>query len=132
VVATKTFRLPVSINGPLGYNEGIAIANPNNSNTNVTFKLLLADGTVKDTVQKTLPPHGQTSFVLTDSAVFGHDLSSSTLFNGSVAVCAAQPVGLVRSGLKAERFSRPRLRMTLAPNGMTRAAAAQARSPGAI
>lgn len=104
VVATKTFRFPVSINGPLGYHEGIAIANPNNSNTNVTFKLLLADGTIKDTIQKTLPPHGQTSFVLTDSAVFGHDLSSSTLFNGSVAVCAAQPVGLVAIGVEGGAF----------------------------
>jgi hypothetical protein len=104
VDATKTFRFPVSVNGPLGYNEGIAIANPNNSNTNVTVKLLLADGTVKDTIQKNLPPHGQTSFVLTDSAVFGHDLSSSTLFNGSVAVCAAQPVGLVPIGIEGGAF----------------------------
>ena len=103
-VATKTFRFPVSLNGPLAYNEGIAIANPNNSNTNVTVKLLLADGTVKDTIQKTLPPNGQTSFVLTDSAVFGHDLSSSTLFNGSVAVCATQPVGLVPIGFEGGAF----------------------------
>jgi hypothetical protein len=33
--------------------------------------------------------------------------------------------------LKAGRFSRPRLRTTLARSGITRAAAAQARSPGA-
>ena len=104
VVATKTFRFPVSINGPLGYNEGVAIANPNNSNTNVTVKLLLADGTVKDTIQKTLPPNGQTSFVLTDNAVFGHDLSPSTLFNGSVAVCATQPVGLIPIGFEGGAF----------------------------
>jgi len=104
VVATKTFRLPVSLNGPLLYNEGLAIANPNNSNTNVTIKLLLADGTIKDTIVKSLPPHGQTSFVLTDSTVFGHDLSSSTLFNGSVAVCATQPVGLVPIGFEGGAF----------------------------
>lgn len=104
VVATKTFRFPVSLNGPLAYNEGIAMANPNNSNTNVTIKLLLADGTIKDTIQKNLPPNGQTSFVLTDSAVFGHDLSSSALFNGSVAVCATQPVGLVPIGFEGGAF----------------------------
>ena len=104
VVATKTFRFPVSLNGPLGYNEGVAIANPNNSNTNVTVKLLLADGTVKDSIQKNLPPNGQTSFVLTDNAVFGHDLTSSTLFNGSVAICASQPVGLVPIGIEGGAF----------------------------
>jgi hypothetical protein len=104
VDATKTFRFPVSVNGPLGYNEGVAIANPNNSNTNVTIKLLLADGTIKNTIQKNLPPNGQTSFVLTDNAVFGHDLDSSTLFNGSVAVCAAQPVGLVAIGIEGGAF----------------------------
>ncbi|HXI40737.1 MAG TPA: hypothetical protein VNH83_12195, partial [Bryobacteraceae bacterium] len=103
-VATKTFRFPVSINGPLGYNEGVAIANPNNSNTNVTVKLLLADGTVKDTIQKTLPPNGQISFVLTDGAVFAHDLTASALFNGSVAVCASQPVGLVAIGIEGGAF----------------------------
>jgi hypothetical protein len=42
--------------------------------------------------------------VLTDNAVFGHDLSSSTLFNGSVAVCAAQPVGLVAIGIEGGAF----------------------------
>lgn len=104
VPATKTFRFPISINGPLGYNEGVAIANPNNSNTNVTVKLLLADGTIKNTIQKSLPPNGQTSFVLTDGAVFGRDLSSSALFNGSVAVCANQPVGLVAIGIEGGAF----------------------------
>jgi hypothetical protein len=104
VVATKTFRFPVSVYGPLGYNEGIAIANPNNGNTNVTVKLLLADGTIKDSIQKNLPPNGQTSFVVTDGAVFGHDLDSSTFFNGSVAVCASQPVGLVAIGIEGGAF----------------------------
>jgi hypothetical protein len=104
VVAAKTFRFPVSLNGPLVYNEGLAIANPNNSNTNVTVKLLLADGTIKDTIVKSLPPNGQTSFVLTDSTVFGHDLNPSTLFNGSVAVCATQPVGLVANGFEGGAF----------------------------
>lgn len=82
----------------------MAVANPNNSNTNVTVKLLLADGTIKDTIQKNLPPNGQTSFVLTDGAVFGRDLSSSALFNGSVAVCASQPVGLVAIGIEGGAF----------------------------
>lgn len=104
VVATKTFRFPVSLNGPLGYNEGIAIANPNKSNTNVTVKLVLADGTVKDSIVKTVPPNGQTTFVLTDTTVFAHDLDSSKFFNGSVAICASQPVGLVAIGIEGGAF----------------------------
>jgi len=104
VVAAKTFRFPVSLYGPLGYNEGIAIANPNKSNTNVTLKLLLADGTVRDSIQKSLPPSGQTSFVLTDGAIFAHDLDSSKFFNGSVAICASQPIGLVAIGIEGGAF----------------------------
>ncbi len=102
--AAKTFRFPVSLNGPLGYNAGIAVANPNSSNTTVTMKLLESDGTIKSTVTKTLPPKGQESFVVTDPAIFGHDIDSSKIFNGSLAVCANQAVGFVTIGVEGGAF----------------------------
>ena len=102
--AAKTFRFPISVYGAVGYNIGIAVANPNNSNTNVTIKLLEPDGTIKNSVTRTLPPNGQNSFLATDPTIFGHDIDSSKLFNGSLAVCASQPVGLVTVGIESGAF----------------------------
>ena len=94
--AAKTFRFPVSVGGPLTYNAGIAVANPNASATTVTVKLLNADGSTKGSIQKNLPANGQTAFVVTEPGDFSLDLSQ--LFNGSIAVCASQPVGLLAIG----------------------------------
>jgi hypothetical protein len=92
---SKSFRFPVSVAGPLNYNAGMAISNPNGSQTVVTVKVLNSDGSVKGTFPETLPANGQTIFLLNSKMNFG-----STLFNGSVAVCAPQPVGLVALGVE--------------------------------
>ena len=92
---SKSFRFPVSVGGPLNYNAGMAVSNPNASQTVVTVKVLNADGSVKGTFPETLPANGQTIFLLNSKMNFG-----STLFNGSVAVCAPQPVGLVALGVE--------------------------------
>lgn len=92
---SKSFRFPVSIAGPLNYNAGMAISNPNGSQTVVTVKVLNADGSVKGTFPETLAANGQTIFLLNSKINFG-----SALFNGSVAVCAPQPVGLVALGVE--------------------------------
>ena len=96
----KTFRFPVSVGGPLQYNFGVAIANPNKSKTTVTVKVLNADGTSKGSFQESLDPNAQTLFTLPSKVSF----DMSTLFNGSVAVCATQPVGLVTVGFEGGAF----------------------------
>jgi len=92
----KTFRFPVSVGGPLNYNAGLAIANPNNTSTTFTVKVLNADGTTKGSFEENLPANGQTIFVLPSKINF----DASILFDGSVAVCASQPVGLVAVGFE--------------------------------
>jgi hypothetical protein len=96
----KTFRFPVSVGGPLQYNFGVAIANPNKSKTTVTVKVLNADGSSKGQFQESLDPNAQTLFTLPSKVSF----DMSTLFNGSVAVCATQPVGLVTVGFEGGAF----------------------------
>ncbi len=95
IAPSKSFRFPVSVGGPLSYNSGMALSNPNGSQTIVTVNVLNADGTVKGSFPETLPANGQTIFLLDQKMSFG-----STLFNGSVAVCAPQPVGLVAIGVE--------------------------------
>jgi hypothetical protein len=92
---SKTFRFPVSVGGTLKYNAGMAISSPN-AGTTVTVKVLNADGSTKGTFTETLPTNGQTLFLLDSKVSF----DKSTLFNGSVAVCATQPVGLVALGVE--------------------------------
>jgi len=92
---SKTFRFPVAVNGPNSFNAQMAIANPNNSTTTVTVKVLNSSGSVSNTFDETLAANNQTLFNLTDKVKF-----SSSLFNGAVAVCATQPVGLVVNGVE--------------------------------
>ena len=93
--AARSFRFPVSVNGPLGYNAGMAIANPNSSAATVTVKVLNTDGSVKGSFQEILQANHQTLFVLTQKMTF-----DAALFSGSVAVCGTQPVGLVTVGFE--------------------------------
>jgi len=93
---SKTFRFPVSVGGSVAYNAGMALANPNGSQTTVTVKVLNGDGTLKGSFPETLPANGQTIFLLNQKMTF----DTSTLFTGSVAVCASQPVGLVAIGVE--------------------------------
>ena len=100
--AAKTFRFPISMKGPLKYDAGLAMANPNGQTAVVTIKLLNTDGTVKNSVQKTLPTNGQQLLVV--SQAFASDFTGSTLFNGSLAVCSDQPIGLVALGVESGIF----------------------------
>jgi len=101
-VATATsFRFPIAVNGPLHFNAGLAVSNPNASTVNYTVHLLNADGTTRDTAQKSLPAKGQTSFVVSDTTVFPNaNFDPNTQFTGSIAVCATQPMGLVTIGIE--------------------------------
>jgi hypothetical protein len=54
-------------------------------------------GSVKGSIVKTLPAFGQTIFLLNQSDIFGNQLGSAA-FDGSVAICADKPVGLVALG----------------------------------
>ena len=92
---SKTFRFPVSVGGPVSYNAGMALANPNGSQTTVTVKVLNADGSLKGSFPEVLPANGQTIFLLNQKMSF-----DGSLFTGSVAVCATQPVGLVAIGVE--------------------------------
>lgn len=99
-VAAKSFRLPIlerneGAGNPNNYEVGLAIANPNNSNTTVTVKVLNADGTTKGSFQEILSANNQTIFTLSQKMNF-----DSSLFNGSMAVCASQPIGLVTIGFE--------------------------------
>ena len=42
---SKSFRFPVSIGGPVNYNAGMALSNPNGTPTVVTVKVMKSDGT---------------------------------------------------------------------------------------
>jgi hypothetical protein len=98
----KSFRFPISMKGPLNYNAGLAVANPNGQTAVLTIKLLNPNGTVKDSIQNMLPAKGQTLLVV--SQAFASDFSGTTLFNGSLAVCSDQPVGLLALGVESGIF----------------------------
>ena len=99
-VAQKTFRLPIlerneGAGNPNNYEVGLAVANPNNSNTTVTVKVLNPDGSLKGSFQEILPAMNQSIFTLSSKLNF-----DSSLFTGSMAVCATQPIGLVTIGFE--------------------------------
>jgi hypothetical protein len=101
MVPAKSFRFPASFYGPLGYNAGLAIANPNGTPTTYGVTLLNADGSTRHSVQRpALPPNGQSIFVLTDIMPGVITPDPVTPFDGSVVVCASQPVGLVAIGVE--------------------------------
>jgi len=98
--AAKSFRLPIlernaGPGNPANYEVGLAIANPNSSTTTVTVKVLNPNGSLKGSFQETLAPKNQTIFVLSSKMNF-----DSSLFNGSMAVCATEPIGLVTIGFE--------------------------------
>ena len=93
--SSKSFQFPVTVNGVQGFNAGMAIANPNGSNTNVTVTVFDDNGNKTGSFQETLQPNNQAIFTLTQKMNF-----SSSLFTGSVAVCASQPIGLVTVGFE--------------------------------
>ena len=101
MVPSKSFRFPASFYGPLGYNAGLAIANPNGTPVTYRVTLLNADSTMKGSVQRpALPPNGQSIFVLTDIMPGVITPDPATPFDGMVLVCASQPVGLVAIGVE--------------------------------
>jgi hypothetical protein len=99
-VAAKSFRLPIlernaGPGNPADYEVGLAIANPNSSTTTVTVKVLNPDGSLKGSFQEVLPAKNQTVFTLSSKMNF-----DSSLFTGSMAVCATEPIGLVTIGFE--------------------------------
>jgi hypothetical protein len=101
MVPAKSFRFPASFYGPLGYNAGLAIANPNNSPVTYGVTVLNADSTTRGSVQRpALPPNGQAIFVITDILPGVITPDPLNPFNGTVVVCASQPVGLVAIGVE--------------------------------
>jgi hypothetical protein len=102
VPAAKSFRFPFFEAGPLHFNLGIAIVNPNSTATNFTVFLLNADGTINHSLPMSLQANSQTSFVVSDPTIFGNNIDSSSplLFNGSIVICASQPVGVVAIGIE--------------------------------
>jgi hypothetical protein len=91
----KSYRFPVSVGGSVGFDAGMAIANPNGKTANVTVKVLNADGSQKGSFAVPLLANNQTIFTLKGKMSFG-----SSLFVGSVAVCSDQPIGLVTVGFE--------------------------------
>jgi hypothetical protein len=95
---SKSFRFPVSIGGPVNYNAGMALSNPNGTPTVVTVKVLKSDGTQLGSFTESLGKNAQTVFLLSPHAGLNFGSTPQTPFNGSVAVCAPQAVGLVALG----------------------------------
>jgi len=93
----KSFRFPVSVGGTVGFDAGMALANPNSKTANVTVKVLKSDGSPFGSFNETLQANNQTILTLKgqSSLSFG-----SGLFTGSVAVCSDQPIGLVTVGFE--------------------------------
>lgn len=117
VQTATSFRFPISVNGPLHFNAGMAISNPNAGAVGFTVHLLNADGTTRDTAQKTLSAKGQTSFVVTDPTVFPNgNFEPNTLFTGQIAVCSTQPLGLVTIGIEGGALYTISVTNDLCPN----------------
>jgi hypothetical protein len=95
---SKSFRFPVSIGGPVNYNAGMALSNPNGTPTVVTVKVLKSDGTQLGSFTESLGKNAQTVFLLSPHPGLDFGSTPQTPFNGSVAVCAPQAVGLVALG----------------------------------
>jgi len=95
---SKSFRFPVSIGGPTNYNAGMALSNPNGTPTVVTVMVMNSDGTQLGSFTQSLEKNAQTVFLLSPHAGLNFDSTAQTPFNGSVAVCAPQAVGLVALG----------------------------------
>jgi len=95
---SKSFRFPVSIGGPVNYDAGMALSNPNGTPTVVTVKVLKSDGTQLGSFTESLGKNAQTVFLLSSQAGLNFGATPQTPFNGSVAVCAPQAVGLVALG----------------------------------
>jgi hypothetical protein len=74
-------------------NEGLAIANPNNSTTTVTLQVLNRSGSQIGTFTETLQANNHEIFTLPEMMELG-----APLFIGSVVACASQPVGLEAIG----------------------------------
>ena len=111
---SKSFRFPVSIGGPLNYNAGMALSNPNGAQTVVTVKVMKSDGTSLGSFQETLAEKRANRFPFESACRF--EFRTAHPFNGSVAVCAPQAVGLVALGAEggAPVSSRSRSRPILA------------------
>jgi hypothetical protein len=95
---SKSFRFPVSIGGPVNYDAGMALSNPNGTPTVVTVKVMKSDGTQLGSFTENLGKNAQTVFLLSSQAGLNFGSTPQTPFNGSVAVCAPQAVGLVALG----------------------------------
>ena len=98
VAPSKSFRFPVSIGGPVNYDAGMALSNPNGTPTVVTVKVMKSDGTQLGSFTESLGKNAQTVFLLSSQGGLNFGSTPQTPFNGSVAVCAPQPVGLVALG----------------------------------
>jgi hypothetical protein len=98
----KSFRFPVSIGGPVNYDAGMALSNPNGTPTVVTVKVLKSDGTQLGSFTESLGKNAQTVFLLASHAGLNFGSTPQTPFNGSVAVCAPQAVGLVALGAEGK------------------------------
>jgi len=96
--ASKSFRFPVSIGGPVNYDTGMALSNPNGTPTVVTVKVLKSDGTQLGSFTENLGKNAQTVFLLSSQPGLNFGATPQTPFNGSIAVCAPQAVGLVALG----------------------------------
>ena len=92
---SKTFRFPVTVSGPNSFDAEVAIANPNNSTTTVTVKVLNSSGSVNGSFQESLQANNQVWFKLSQKMNF-----SSSGFSGAVAICASEPVGLAVVGIE--------------------------------
>ncbi len=97
--AAKTFRFPVLVGGPTGFTAGMALANPNNSTTTVTVMVMDEGGKqiIGSPFTETLAAENQTIFTLNSITKLSF---GSSLFTGSVAVCASEPIGLVTVGFE--------------------------------
>ena len=107
VAPATSFRFPVAEFGQVGlpkFDAGIAVANPNGTSTILTLKLLSASGSIVGTIQRTLPANGQATVILSDPTAFLSVLDPTSMFLGSLAVCATQPVGMVAIGVEGTQY----------------------------
>ena len=83
---------------------GLALSNPSGNSSVIDLDLLGVGGEMRAQDSINLPPFGQTAFVLSEIPEFGGFLQGQTLFFGSVAIKASEPISVIGVGSESGQF----------------------------
>jgi hypothetical protein len=100
---TTNALMYVVSSGRLSRNLGVALVNPDSSNTNVTMTLRDDDGTTIGSKTFTVESHNQTSKFVTE--LFAAETSRPRDINGTLAITSTSPVAVAGLRFRGANFS---------------------------